>query len=246
LNVVGRTFELLAFCTVTEIWLQTAIDALPRSMDSSVASSHAFWLRWLPSVFVVFTALLVVVSVCLSVVIFCRFPHAPNRDAVRALPISRLQAVLEALCWGVQCAMVMLSVRMTSRCILVLVPPTQRKRRVSLFGKAVGPMLVSVLAYATRTIGLVLADRDLDRRDRWAWWIGFVWGPTLAVSVVLLYSTRKRDSSVSDGGGGGVAHLDPDDDDDDDESVGGDDDDDDDASSTLQQSLLRPQPPEGK
>ena len=234
LNVVGRTFELLAFCTVTEIWLRTAIDARPRSMDSRIISQN-FWLHWLPNIFVLFTALLVLASVSLSVVIFCRFPHAPTREYVLVMPLSMLQTLLEATFWGIHVLIVVLSINMTSKCILVLVPSTEWKRRLYLLGKAVVPMLVSCFAYATRCGWLIVAYMGQDRRDTWAWWISFAWTPTVAVSVMLLYSTRKRDSTVEE-----FVALENDADD---SNIYGNSDD---TSNSIQQSLLRPQPPEGK
>ena len=230
LNITGRTFELLAFCTVTEIWLRTAIDARPRSMHSETAS-HNFWFRCLIYVFVFFTILLVLASVLLSIVIFCRYPHAPNREYVLTMPLSMLQTLLEATCWGMHVLMVAISISMTSKCIFVLVPPTESRRRYYLLAKAVGPMVVSCLAYATRCGWLIAAYLQQDRRDCWAWWISFAWIPTASVSIVLLYSIRKRDHAVeemstmedSDGGNNVLGNTNDD----------------------LRESLLRPQPPEG-
>jgi hypothetical protein len=232
LNVVGRTFELIAFCIVTEIWLRTAIDARPRSMHSGIASTN-FWLHWSTYVFVFVTALVVLASVSLSVVIFCRFPHAPNREYVLTMPLSMLQTLLEAVFWGIHVGMVALSIGMTSRCVLVLVPSTEWKRRLYLLSKAVGPMVVSCFAYATRCGWLIAAYINQNRRDSWAWWISFAWIPTAIVSIVLLYSTRKRDyndveaitTATEDNADGTNVHGNSDD--------------------NLQQSLLRPQPPEG-
>ena len=230
LNVAGRTLELLAFCIVTEIWLRTAIDARPRSMHSEITSQN-FWLHGLIYVFVFFTALLVLASASLSVVIFFRFPHAPNREFVLKLPLSKLQSLLEAICWGIHVLVVAIAIGMTSRCILVLVPSTEWKRRSYLMIKAVGPMMVSCFAYATRCGWLIVTYSHQSRRDSWAWWISFVWVPTATVSVVLLYSTRKRDSVVGD--------MPTTEDNDNINNVDGNSDED------LRQSLLRPQPPEG-
>jgi len=228
LNVLGRTFELLAFCTVTEIWLRTAIDARPRSMHSGIASQD-FWLYCSTYVFLFFTSILVVVSVSLSVVIFFRFPYAPNREYVLTMPLSMFQTLLEALCWGIHIGMVALSIGMTSRCVLVLVPSTERNRRLYLLSKAVGPMLVSCFAYATRCGWLIAAYINQNRRDSWAWWISFAWIPTATVSIMLLYSTRKRDHDVDD-----IATIE----DVDGSNVRSN------SDNSLQQSFLRPQPPE--
>lgn len=230
LNVAGRTLELLAFCIVTEIWLRTAIDARPRSMHSESSNTN-FWLHGLIYVFVFFMALLVLVSASLSVVIFFRFPHAPNREFVLKLPLSKLQSLLEAICWGIHVLVVAIAIGMTSRCILVLVPSTEWKRRSYLMVKAVGPMMVSCFAYATRCGWLIATYIHQSKRDSWAWWISFVWVPTATVSIVLLYSTRKRDNVVED--------MPATEDNDDVNNVDGN------SDEELRQSLLRPQPPEG-
>jgi len=233
LNVVGRTFELIAFCIVTEIWLRTAIDARPRSMHSGMASTNV-WLHWSTYVFVFVTALVVLASVSLSVVMFCRFPHAPNREYVLTMQLSMLQTLLEAAFWGIHVGMVALSIDMTSRCVLILVPATEWKRRLYLLSKAVGPMVVSCLAYATRCGWLIAAYINQNRRDSWAWWISFAWIPTASVSIVLLYSTRKRDYNDVEG----ISTTTTTEDNADASNVYGNSDD------NLQQSLLRPQPPE--
>ncbi len=230
LNVAGRTLELLAFCIVTEIWLRTAIDARPRYMHSETTTQN-FWLHGLIYIFVFFTALLVLASASLSVVIFFRFPHAPNREFVLKLPLSKLQSLLEAICWGIHVLVVTIAIGMTSRCILVLVPSTEWKRRSYLMIKAVGPMIVSCFAYATRCGWLIVTYFQQNRRDGWPWWISFVWVPTATVSVVLLYSTRKRDSVVED--------MPTTEDNDGANNVDGN------GNEDLRQSLLRPQPPEG-
>jgi len=229
LNVAGRTFELLAFCTVTEIWLRTAIDARPRSMHSETPTQN-FWLNLLICVFIFFTVLLVLTSASLSVVTFFRYPHAPNRDFVLKMPLAKLQSLLEATCWGIHVLVVAISIGMTSRCILVLVPSTESKRRLYLLLKAVGPMIVSCFVYAMRCGWLIAAYMQQSRRDSWAWWISFAWVPTTTVSVVLLYSTRKRDnvaedvSMTEDNDNVNNIHMN--------------------SNEDLRQSLLRPQPPE--
>lgn len=226
LNVVGRTFELLAFCIVTEIWLRTAIDARPEPMNSDSIGLE-YWLNRSTYVFASSMALLVTTSVSFSVIDFCRFPHATNHVA---MPLLKFQTVIEGLCWGIHMLAVALAIGMTSSCVLVLVPSTEWKRRLSLLSKAVGPMFVSFLAYGTRCGWLISAYVNQSRRDSWAWWIGFVWLPTVSVSAVLLYSTRKRDHDVDD-----TRAIE---DDIDRNDV------DDNSDSDLQESLLRPQPPE--
>ena len=95
-------------------------------------------------------------------------------------------------------------------------------------------MLASCVACATRCGWLIAVHIQKHRWDSWAWWISFAWGPTAIVSVMLLYSTRKRDH------------------DDDEETIGIAESYSNDANSNsnsednLQQPLLRAQPPEGK
>eukprot|EP00751_Fragilariopsis_kerguelensis_P002124 CAMPEP_0170821648 /NCGR_PEP_ID=MMETSP0733-20121128/43203_1 /TAXON_ID=186038 /ORGANISM="Fragilariopsis kerguelensis, Strain L26-C5" /LENGTH=114 /DNA_ID=CAMNT_0011183485 /DNA_START=806 /DNA_END=1150 /DNA_ORIENTATION=+ len=68
---------------------------------------------------------------------------------------------------------------------------------------------------------------DQDRRDGWAWWISFSWTPTIVVSIMLLYSVRKRDS---------IVEFEMIENEIDTNVVGS-------SEDNLQQSLLRPQPP---
>jgi len=103
-------------------------------------------------------------------------------------------------------------------------------------GKCIVPMMVSCFAYALRCGWLIAAYIDQDRRDSWAWWISFVWAPTLAVSIVLLYSVRKRDSAVQEFT---AVESDSNHNNNNDTNSGSGDNDD-----SQQPLLLRPQPPE--
>ncbi|OEU06316.1 hypothetical protein FRACYDRAFT_222237 [Fragilariopsis cylindrus CCMP1102] len=213
LHVVARTLQLLAFSTVTEMWLRTSIDADPRSLESRI-STEDFLYHWLPPI-------LFVASVFLSAVIFERNPHAPTPESNLLIHISMLQTLLEAALYGQNCVMVVLSIDMTSRCIFNLVPSW--KRRFYLISKAVGPMILSCLAYASRFGWLIIAYKDQDRRDSWAWWISFAWTPTIVVSITLLphFEAIENNTTV------------------DNDVVGSSD-----GNNNLQESLLRPQPPE--
>mmetsp|Transcript_58622 Transcript_58622/g.65577 ORF Transcript_58622/g.65577 Transcript_58622/m.65577 type:complete len:370 (-) Transcript_58622:317-1426(-) len=221
LHVVARTLELLAFCTVSQIWLIISINADPRSLESRI-SNEDFLIHWLPPIFMLFTALLVITSVSLSVVIFCRYPHAPIHES-----ISIMQERTTILLYGINILMVILSIDMTLRWIFILIPSTDCRRRLYLICKAVGPMLISCLAYATRFVWLIATYMDQDRRDGWAWWISFSWTPTIVVSIMLLYSVRKRDS---------IVEFEMIENEIDTNVVGS-------SEDNLQQSLLRPQPP---
>lgn len=189
LNVAGRSIlESLAFCTVTAIWLRTAIQA--SSLD---ARRRSFLLCTLPPTFLVFTMMLVLASVSLSVTVFTEYPHA-SHEWVLKMPLSLLQTLLEATTWGAHAVVVLLCIRMTTGCIYVLVPHEDWKQRLSLLCKAVLPMVVSFLAYTIRCVWLIIAFVRPDQRETWMWLITFVWAPTTTVSFVLLYSVRKRDT----------------------------------------------------
>lgn len=230
LNVVSRTLELLAFSTVTDIWLRTSIDAHPSSSRILLSNREDFLIHWLPPIFLLCAVSLVITSVSLSVVIFF---------GVLITPLSMIQTALEAMLYGINISMVILSISMTSKWILTLVPSTEWKRRSYLICKAVGPMIISSIQYSTRFVWLVVAFMNEDKRDSWSWWISFSWIPSIVLSIVLLYSIRKRDSIAefeviennvvvdSDGNNNNAATSSNED-----------------NSNDLQQSLLsRPQPP---
>jgi hypothetical protein len=189
LNVAGRSIlESLAFCTVTAIWLRTAIQA--STLD---ARRRSFLLCTLPPTFLVFTMMLVLASVSLSVTVFTEYPHA-SHDWVLKMHLSLLQTLLEAIYWGAHAIVVVLCIRMTTGCIFILVPQEDWKQRLFLLSKAVLPMIVSFIAYMIRSVWLILACRRPDLRETWVWLTTFVWVPTATLSFVLLYSVRKRDS----------------------------------------------------
>lgn len=189
LDVAGRSvLELLAFATVTAMWLQTAIDAHPLALGQT----RKWHLYLIPPLFLVAIVSLAVSSVALSIVILVVSAKEDDLPSIRNLPWSRMQTLLEAISWGLHAVVVLECVGMTSRQIFTLVP--QWRKRLSLLAKAVLPMLVSSLVYALRCTWL-LVEYYSPRvsRSTWAWWIGFVWCPTLVAVTMLLYSARKRD-----------------------------------------------------
>lgn len=188
LDVVGRSvFELLSFCTLTGIWLHTAIKSSP-TMD---VSRHRY--RLLTPVFVFVTVLLVLASATLSVVIFVLFGD-DTLDRIQTLPLSQIQTLLEAFAWGLNSLVVMECLIITSRRITALVTALEWKKRLFLLSKAVLPMLVASLVYGSRCVWLVIVYfHSSSLRGTWAWWIGFMWCPTLMAVIVSLYSARKRD-----------------------------------------------------
>jgi hypothetical protein len=190
LDVAGRSvLELLAFATVTAMWLQTAIDAHPLALGQT----RKWHLYLIPPLFLVAIVLLAVSSVALSIVVLVVSGKEDDLPSIRNLSWSRTQNLLEAISWGLHAVVVLECVGMTSRQIFALVP--QWRKRLSLLAKAVLPMLISSLVYALRCNWLLVEYYDAPRvsRSTWAWWIGFVWCPTLVAVAMLLYSARKRD-----------------------------------------------------
>jgi hypothetical protein len=194
LDVSGRSvLELLSFCTVTGMWLHMAIQSSPTVILDS--PSHTWRFRLLPSLFLVVILLLVISSTTLTVVVFVMY-RQDNLETIQNLPLSRAQTLLEASAWGVYSLVVLECLVMTTKRITTLVPSSEWKERLSLLSKAVLPMLVASLVYASRCGWLVSVYLHAVRRGTWAWWIGFVWCPTWIAVSMLLYSARKRDHPI--------------------------------------------------
>jgi len=193
LDVAGRSIlELLAFCTVTAIWLKTAIESSPSVLWGSQSTPFGI----LPSLFLVLILLLVLASTTLSVTILVLYQDI-TLEHIEELPCGRAQILLESIAWGVHALVVIECLFVTSKRILNLVPHSQVAQRVSLLRKAVLPMVVAALVYMIRCFWLLgmLWKLPSFTRETWAWWIGFAWTPTCLAVIFLLYSARKRDLS---------------------------------------------------
>jgi hypothetical protein len=191
LDVTGRSIlEMLAFCTVTAIWLKTAIESSPSVLWGSQSAPFGI----LPPLFLLMILLLVLVSATLSAIALVLYQDDPL-ETIQELPWSRAQTMLEAIAWGVHALVVIECLIVTSKRVLNLIPTSQWEQRLSLLGKAVVPMLVASLVYATRCLWLLAIFWRCESfaRGTWAWWIGFAWLPTWLAVGVLLYSARKRD-----------------------------------------------------
>jgi cytochrome c-type biogenesis protein CcmH/NrfF len=170
------------------MWLTTAIDAHPLALGQT----HKWHLYLIPLLFLVAIVLLAVSSVALSIVTLVVSDKEEDLPSIRNMPWSRTQTLLEAISWGLHAVVVLECIGMTSRQIFALVP--QWRKRLSLLAKAVLPMLVSSLVYALRCTWLLVEYYSPHvSRSTWAWWIGFVWCPTLVAVAMLLYSARKQD-----------------------------------------------------
>lgn len=193
LEIAGRSIlELLAFCTVTAIWLKTAIESSPSVLWGSQESP----LGLLPPLFIVVIVLLVLASASLSVIALV-VNQKDSLETIQQHPWGRAQMMLEAVSWGVHALVVLECLFVTSQRVLNLVPGAQLSQRMFLLRKAVLPMLVASLVYVVRCFWLlaVFWHAESIARGTWAWWIGFAWLPTWLTVGFLLYSARKRDQA---------------------------------------------------
>jgi hypothetical protein len=194
LDVAGRSIlELLAFCTVTAIWLKTAIESSPTVLWGSQTTPFGI----IPALFLVTIFLLVSVSVFLSLVELLAY-QGNSMAYMEKSPWGRAHVVAEAVAWGVHSLVVVECLIVTSKRVLNLVPTLEWPQRLALLSKAVLPMAVASIVYAMRCVWLLaifLQQHTVDR-GTWIWWIGFAWMPTWLAVGFLLYSARKRDSNA--------------------------------------------------
>lgn len=191
LDVAGRSIlELLAFCTVTAIWLKTAIESSPSVLWGSQASPFGV----LPPLFLVMIMLLVFASATLSVIALVVYQD-DTLETIQLLQWGRAQTVIEAIAWGCHALVVLECLLVTSQRVLNLVPAAEWSQRLLLLRKAVLPMFVASLVYSLRCLWLLAVFWHVESisRGTWAWWIGFAWLPTWLAVGFLLYSARKRD-----------------------------------------------------
>ena len=196
LDVAGRSIlELLAFCTVTALWLKTAIESSPAVLWGSQTTPFGI----LPGIFLMTLCLLVFASAFLSVVELVIYQNKSVGD-IEQRPWGRAHIVLEAFAWGLHSLVVLECLIVTSKRVLNLVPTLEWPDRLPLLTKAVLPMLVASVAYAVRCLWLLAIFWHWESLDRgtWAWWVGFAWLPTWITVGFLLYSTRKRDSNINE------------------------------------------------
>lgn len=196
LDVVGRSIlELLAFSTVTAIWLKTAIESSPAVLWGSQTTPFGI----LPALFLVTVFFLVLLSAFLAVVELLLYQHS-DMEEMEQRPWGRAHNLMEAIAWGVHSVVVLECLIVTSKRVLNLVPTLEWPQRLSLLSKAVLPMVVACAVYATRCLWLlaILWHKQSFNRGTWAWWVCFTWVPTWLAVGVLLYSARKRDAVTDD------------------------------------------------
>lgn len=190
LDVTGRSvLELLSFATITALWIKTAIRSGP-------AEHNNLKYRLFPALFLIFTMMLVIASVSLSIVAFSDF-RTDSLATIQNSQLSRGQVLLEAFAWGLHSLVVLQCLLLTWNRVTTVVEPSRDRRK--LLCKAVLPMMVTSLAYAFRCAWLLSLFYHTPgiERGTWYWWICFEWLPTWVAVSMLLYSARKRDQVTS-------------------------------------------------
>ena len=191
--MTGRSvLELLAFATITGLWIKTAIRSGPAR---GLGQGHDLRIRLFPALFFVIVLLLVISSASLSTVVFLD-DRSGSLEKIQNSYLSRIQLLLEAAAWGLHSLVVLECVLLTWKRIETVVEPS-RERRI-LLCKAVLPMLTAALLYLIRSLWLVCIYFHVPKTERgsWLWWIAFQWCPTLLSVSMLLYSARKRDQTT--------------------------------------------------
>jgi hypothetical protein len=184
LEVIGRAFEFLAFSIVTILWYDTA---------RSTTAEERTVLDSLPRVLLATGMILSMASAWEAIDIL-----TTSKDASW---VFRLHIFVEGLSWGIHAIAAAICTCMTATRILRLstLPQSDIWTRRAVLSKSLAPMIVCAICYAIRSAWLLgLFARmpkasNLANRYGLAWWIGFVWIPTLVPSTMLLYSARKRD-----------------------------------------------------
>lgn len=215
-TLVGRsTFELLAFSTVTFLWLQMALEARSVSMPNKNYYLEAcLWILVVANVVVVVTAV--------GEAVFLLYLSADGttmdyesdnssghiEDSFQQYAVYEVQEFLEGVAWGVHAVVVMIIIALTAKQIdqNLSTFSAPRRRRVTICAKALLPMLACANCYLLRSVVLVgqvcfsLHDSQhpttITTKQRFVWW-ALQAGPTWIAATMLLYSARKPDRSLA-------------------------------------------------
>jgi hypothetical protein len=178
LEVVGRSLlEVLTYSVVTALWLETA--------GKNVGE---------------FGQKLLIV--CGAIVLSTSILQASDmvRSEQEVLWIYQLHGLVEAFCWLLHCAAAVACCILTTKRIISLstFPQLSSSAQIKILAKALLPMLLCAACYGLRSAWLYSFELESRTptysRESLIWWIGFMWIPTLTPSLMLLYSTRKRDA----------------------------------------------------
>jgi hypothetical protein len=202
LDLAGRSvFEFLAFCSVTELWLETALQASPTNFTRQYLHGSLL-IRTLNRV-------LGAVSVLMSTILAIYLLFMNTMDSLEQIEktelLFRLQILMEALSWAAGAAFVFVCAQITKERIqmsLETFPPADYIERLSLQSQALAPMITCAFCYAVRSIFLLCrltgetAIFIATTRFQPIWWVAFVWAPTWLVVASSLYAARRRDRSI--------------------------------------------------
>jgi hypothetical protein len=201
LDLAGRSvFEFLAFCSVTELWLETALQASPTNFTRQYFHGSLL-IRTLNRVL---GAVSVLMSTVLAVYLLMNTKDSLEQFE-RTQLLFRLQILMESLSWAAGAAFVFLCAQITRERIQMsfeTFPPADNLERLSLQSQALSPMVVCAFCYALRSVFLLCrltgatAIFIATARFRPIWWVAFVWAPTLLVVASSLYAARRRDRSI--------------------------------------------------
>lgn len=178
LEIVGRSLlEVLTYSVVTALWLETVGKNIGR------LGQNALLVSW--GAIVLSTSSLQIVEMLRS-----------EQDVEWTY---QLHCFVEATCWLLHCmASVACCVFTTKRIVsLSTFPQFSAGTRIKVLVKALLPMMLCSICYGLRSGCLFVYELESRTptysRESLLWWIGFSWVPTLIPSLMLLYSTRKRD-----------------------------------------------------
>jgi hypothetical protein len=220
-TLVGRsTFELLAFSTVTILWLQMALEARSVSNPNKNWKLEAcLWILFVVNTMVVVSAMWETVFLIFysmkqdsamdhrgKEIAFNNTGHI--EDSLQQLTVFEIQELFEGIAWAIHAVIVAVCISLTAKQIhqnlTTFAAPT--RRRITLWAKALLPMVVCATCYFLRSLLLIgqfvcysLHPRKhtaITTRQRLVWWI-LEEGPTWIAATMLLYSARKPDRRSS-------------------------------------------------
>lgn len=178
LEVVGRSLlEVITYWVVTALWL----DTIGKRVDTPAQK--------------------MLLGTCGSITVATSTLQAIEmvRSEQEVLWIYQLHCFVEASCWLLHFAAAVACCVFTTKRIMSLstLPQFRPRARIKILVKALLPMLSCSTCYAIRSGWLYSYELQFRTptysRESLFWWIGFTWIPTLVPSLMLLYSTRKRD-----------------------------------------------------
>ena len=198
LDLLGRSvFEMLAFSTITELWLQTALQASP------VVSSHFQGSLLIRTLNRVVAGVSVLISGTLA--LHMLWDSETLVQFEKRTLIFRLQILMEAIGWAVGAAFCVVCVQVNNERIQMsfsTFPPANAIEGISLQCQALVPMIVCAVCYGLRALFLLcrlVGESPIfvaTARFHPVWWVFFVWAPTLVVVLMALYSARRRDRNI--------------------------------------------------